>query len=114
MAEILPFPEFPKPSVMVTLWDEKGRPQEQTVRARLAADGYQALRWSSQPGQAYIPHAHIYPELLWLLSGTITVLLPAEGRLLELRPGDRIEIPAGVMHAVLVGEDGAEYLMATR
>jgi hypothetical protein len=36
-----------------------------------------------------------------------------EGRDVELRPGDRIDLPAGVEHAATVGPDGVECLEGT-
>src|SRR5450759_4958907 len=93
-----PFPKLRKPAPKVFLWEERRRPDENQLRERLAADGYQAVKWSSEPGQAYVPHAHIYPELLWLLTGSIKVILTAERRLLELGPGDRLEMPVSYTH----------------
>ena len=95
---VLSFPEFPKPVVSVTLWQEPRRVTLAEVQARLAADGYLAVKWSAEPYQAYLAHAHIYPELLWLVEGDITVLLTAKRRLIELRRGDRVEMP-GRHHA---------------
>jgi quercetin dioxygenase-like cupin family protein len=111
---ILPFPSIPKPAIQVSLWDGPGRPTEATLRARLMADGYQAVKWASDPGTGYPPHAHIYPEVLWLVSGDLTILLPTENRLLELTAGDCIEIPRGLAHGTMAGADGAVYLLATR
>ncbi len=51
---------------------------------------------------------------MWVVAGTLTVILPADGRLLELLPGDRIEVPQGVLHGVMAGAEGATYLLATR
>jgi len=111
---ILPFPSISKPAVRVSLWDGPGRPTEETLRARLTADGYQTVKWSSEPATGYPPHAHIYPEVLWLVSGSLTVILLAEKRLLELVAGDRIEIPRGLTHGTMASADGAVYLLATR
>jgi quercetin dioxygenase-like cupin family protein len=96
------------------LWDEPGSPQEEAVRGRLVDAGYQAVKWTSEPAMGYPPHVHIYPELLWLISGSLTVILPAEGRLLELAPGDRVELPQGLAHGTLAGAEGATYLLATK
>jgi quercetin dioxygenase-like cupin family protein len=110
---VLPFPRMRKPAPKVSLWEERRRPDEKQLREQLAAGSYQVVKWTSEPGQAYLPHAHIYPELLWLLTGSLTVILTAEKRMLELGPGDRIETPPGMLHALLAGPDGAEYLIAT-
>jgi quercetin dioxygenase-like cupin family protein len=90
------------------------RPDLEALRLRLVNEGYQALKWTSEPRQAYIAHAHIYPELLWLVEGSLTIVLPENNRLIELTPGDRLEMPAGTMHGILAGPDGAVYLVGTR
>ena len=46
--------------------------------------------------------------------GELTVLLPAEDRMLDLASGDRVELPAGMVHGTMAGADGAAYLLATR
>ncbi len=111
---VLHFPSAPKPTVQVILWEGSGRPLEEVLRERLAADGYQAVKWSNEPVTGYPPHVHIYPELLWLISGSVTVILPAQNRMLELSPGDRIEVPQGIVHGTMAGAEGAIYLLATR
>lgn len=113
-AKTIPFPEMPRPEVTVVLWEARGRPQLEALRARLVADGYQAIRWDSKPHQIYLAHAHIYTEVLWLVAGSLTMILPASRRLLELNAGDRVEVPAGTLHAVQAGPEGATYLAATR
>ena len=85
-----------------------------TLRDQLTADGYQVVKWSSGPAEGFPPHMHIYPELLLVVEGELTVLLPAENRMLELVPGDRVEFPAGMVHGTMAGADGATYLLATR
>jgi quercetin dioxygenase-like cupin family protein len=114
MARVVSFPSFAKPRALVTLWEGPGRPEEQALRARLTGEGYQVVGWHNEPAQGYPPHAHVYPELLWLLRGSLTVILPVERRLLELEPGDRIEIPIGLVHGTMAGSEGASYLLATR
>lgn len=112
--KILPFPARPKPILRVIFWDQPGRPLEEELRRRLTEDSYQAVKWTSEPATGYPPHIHIYPELVWVVSGSLTVILPLENRLLELAPGDRIEIPRGTTHGTMAGPDGATYLLATR
>lgn len=114
IGKVLPFPTPPKPILRVIFWDQPGQPAEDALRRRLTDEGYQAVKWASDPATGYPPHIHIYPELLWVMSGSLTVILPAEKRLLELAPGDRIEIPQGIAHGTMAGADGATYLLATR
>ncbi len=111
---VLSFPAFPKPVPQIVLWADAGRPCEVLLRDQLSAAGYQVVKWSSEPATGYPPHVHIYPELMWLISGSLTVILPVERRMIELTAGDRIEIPAGLAHGTMAGADGAVYLLATR
>ena len=110
----IPFPSFPKPVVQVVLWEGPGKPTEEGIRGRLTADGYGVVRWTNEPATGYSPHAHIYPETMWVISGSLAVVLPTDGRLLELLPGDRIDVPQGILHGVMAGAEGATYLLATR
>lgn len=112
--KVLPFPHFDRPTVRVELWEGRGRPHEETVRAELTAEGYQVVRWSNEPATGYPPHAHIYPELMVVISGDLTLVLPAEDRLLELGPGDRAHVPQGVLHGTMAGPEGVTYLLATK
>lgn len=113
-SEPIRFPSFPKPTVRVSLWEGPGKPTEAAIRARLEAEGYGVVRWANEPATGYPPHAHIYPETTWVVSGSLTVILPADSKLLELLPGDRMEVPQGVLHGVMAGSEGAVYLLATR
>jgi len=112
--KVLKFPARPKPPVQVTLWEERGRPNEEALRIRLSEADYQAVKWSSESAEGYPPHAHIYPELLWVLNGSLTLILPVENRLFELGPGDRVEVPAGTSHGTMAGSDGVTCLLATK
>jgi quercetin dioxygenase-like cupin family protein len=111
---VLPFPRFERPRVRVTLWEGARAPQEEALRATLVEDGYQAVKWSNEPATGYPPHAHIYPERLWVVSGSLTLILPADDRLIELMPGDRADVPQGMLHGTMAGADGAVYLLATK
>ena len=113
-ARVIRFPARPKPAVRVTLWEERSRPNLAALREQLTAEGFQVITWDSEPAEGFPPHMHIYPELLWVVAGDLTILLPDEKRMIELMPGDRIELPAGIVHGMMAGAEGATYLLATR
>jgi quercetin dioxygenase-like cupin family protein len=46
--------------------------------------------------------------------GSITFVLEDSGERLELRPGDRLDIPPGVVHSALVGREGVACVEAPR
>ncbi len=93
-------------------WREEARPEEQSLRRRLEAEGYAVFAWTDPPGARYEPHAHERDESIWVFRGRI--VFEAEGRSLALGPGDRLLLPAGTSHSALVGDEGASYLVGER
>jgi len=82
--------------------------------ARLAAEGLVAHGWSNGPGDRYDRHAHDYDKVIVVTDGSIVFELPGTDQRLELLAGDRLELPAGTVHAALVGRDGVSCLEAHR
>lgn len=94
------------------VWDGAGAPTEAALHARLAADGFGVHRWTDAPGAHYEPHAHDEDETLWVLAGEITFEIA--GRAYRLVSGDRLQLPAGTVHAATAGAAGATYLIGER
>jgi len=93
-------------------WTEETPPREADLARRLAAEGFDALRWSDPPGAEYPPHRHDQDESLWLLRGSMT--FGVAGERYPLGPGDRLMLPAGTVHTAVAGSDGAAYLIGRR
>jgi quercetin dioxygenase-like cupin family protein len=79
---------------------------------RLRAEGLDASSWSNGPGDRYGAHAHGYDKVLVCAAGSIVFGLPDRNESVELRAGDRLELPAGTRHDALVGPDGVTCLEA--
>jgi quercetin dioxygenase-like cupin family protein len=62
--------------------------------------------WSNGPGDTYAAHSHGYDKVLVATRGSITFHLIDLGRDVTLKPGERLELPAGTVHAATVGPDG--------
>lgn len=108
-------PPADRPSTArVTPWDASSPPDETALRARCAAEGLTPHAWSNGPHYRYPPHTHAYHKVLYVLSGEITFELPATGEALTLRPGDRLDLPPGTIHAARVGPTGVTCLEAPR
>jgi quercetin dioxygenase-like cupin family protein len=73
---------------------------------RLKAEASGCYSWSNGPGDRYVAHNHNYEKVLYCVDGSITFVLEGEGRRLELKPGDRMVLPAGTMHSAEVGASG--------
>ena len=93
-------------------WSGESPPSESRVRAQLAKEGLSGYRWSNGPGDRYSAHAHSYTKVLYCLEGGIAFHL--EGATVHLKPGDRLEVQAGVVHAADVGPQGVACFEAAR
>jgi len=93
-------------------WTGTAPLDEGTLRARLAADGFDAWSWTDQPGATYAPHRHENDESLWVITGEIAFVI--DGNRYRLAPGDRLQLPAGTVHAAEAGPEGATYLVGER
>lgn len=68
--------------------------------------------WSNGPGYRYAAHEHPYEKVLFCVAGSITFHTPSGD--LQLRPGDRLDLPPHTRHAATVGPDGVTCLEAAR
>ena len=82
--------------------------------SRLRSEAGGCYSWSNGPGDRYAPHQHNYEKVLYCVDGSITFVLEAEGRRLELKPGDRMVLPAGTMHSAVVGPAGCTCIEGQR
>jgi quercetin dioxygenase-like cupin family protein len=74
------------------------------ARGAIESAGAAPDEWSNGPHAAYPPHRHGYRKLLFCVAGEITFHL-SDGDVV-LRPGDRLDLPAGTRHAATVGAHG--------
>ena len=92
--------------------DLRARMDADGLRARLEADGLRPSSWGNGPLDRYGEHRHDYDKVLVAESGSIVFRLAATGTAVELRAGDRLDLPAGTAHAAEVGSDGVRCLEA--
>lgn len=82
------------------------------LEARLRNEGLAASGWGNAPGDRYAAHSHTYDKVLVATHGSITFHLTQPGRDVELHEGERLELPAGTLHAATVGAAGVSCLEA--
>jgi quercetin dioxygenase-like cupin family protein len=82
--------------------------------ARLRAAGVEPVTWSNRPGDRYAAHDHAYVKLLVCAEGSITFLIGSEQAPVALRAGDGFVLPAGTVHAAVVGAAGCTCLEGHR
>jgi quercetin dioxygenase-like cupin family protein len=101
-------------SYRLTRWQSGPPPDERAARAQLSTEGLAPYAWGNPPGDVYPTHRHGYHKIVLCLSGSIVFELPATGELVELHPGDRLDLPAGLEHSATVGPEGVVCLEAHR
>jgi hypothetical protein len=82
------------------------------LRARLEAHGLRPTSWGNGPFERYGEHRHDYDKVLVAESGSIVFHLPATAAAVELRAGDRLDLPAGTAHGADVGPEGVRCMEA--
>ena len=100
--------------VAIQRWQDDKTPNEATIRHLYASEDLQPYRWSNAPGDAYSAHSHGYHKVIYVLKGSITFGLPDSGHQVTLHAGDRLDLPAGVVHNAIVGLDGVVCFEAHR
>ena len=96
-------------------WDPAdGPPTPDSVADRLRREGVEPYAWSNGAGDRYAAHDHRYTKVLMCAAGSITFLVGADRAALELHPGDGFVLPAGTLHAAIVGPAGCTCLEGHR
>lgn len=101
-------------SLKLTPWPYAHPPTELELRQILSAEGLDPYAWGNAPHDLYAPHSHSYDKVIYVVHGGITFGLPEEGRELVLHAGDRLDLPARVLHNATVGPEGVLCLEAHR
>lgn len=92
--------------VRIRVWEGPNPPSESELRQRFAEEGLQPYPWSNAPGDVYPAHSHSYYKVIYVVEGSITFGLPEKMKKATLHPGDRLDLPAGVVHNAVVGPKG--------
>ena len=86
---------------------------EARFRADLLAKGYGEPSEVSKPGGLFVDdHSHDIDARGLILEGELS-MTTAEGTTIY-RPGDILDVPAGLVHSEKFGPDGAKFIVARR
>ena len=97
---------------LVTPWSESAAPTQTALWRLMADEGLSPYSWSNGPFDVYDAHSHSYNKVIYVVQGSITFGLPELGKQLTLKAGDRLALPAGVVHDAHVDAQGVECLGA--
>lgn len=103
----------PKP-VTFKRWSGGQHPTLTNITRILQAENLRPYMWMNLPNHRYAVRSHGYDKVLYVIEGMIQITLPDENKLLTLRAGDRVDIPAGVRHGTIIGSGGARCVEASR
>ena len=99
-------------SPQVTPWSDPASPDQPRLWRLMADEGLRPYSWSNGPHDTYAAHSHSYNKVIYVVQGSITFGLPELGKQLSLKAGDRLDLPAGVVHDAVVGSQGVVCLEA--
>ena len=98
----------------VTPWAGSAHPAQSTLSQLMTDEGLSPYSWSNGPHDTYSAHSHSYDKVIYVVQGSITFGLPELEQKLTLKAGDRLDLPANVVHDALVGPQGVVCLEAHR
>lgn len=100
--------------IHIQKWASSEAPTEPELYEQMAQAGLKPYKWSSNPQDVFPAHDHPYVKIIMVVEGSITFGFPIEGEPTTLYPGDRLDLPQGVMHNAVAGKDGVVCLEAQR
>jgi len=99
-------------TIAITRWQGSQHPTISNIMAQMKSEGLRPYMWVNNANHRYAVRSHNYAKTLYVLEGTVEVLLPDSNQRVKLRVGDRIDLPAGVRHGMIVGNSGAKCVEA--
>jgi len=96
----------------VTPWANSVPPTQSILWQLMTDEGLDPYSWSNEPFDTYSAHSHSYNKVIYVAQGSITFGLPELGQQLALKAGDRLDLPAGMVHDAHVGAQGVVCLEA--
>ena len=100
--------------IYVQKWAHSHAPTEAELYQKMLSEGLTPYKWRSDPQEVFAAHAHAYEKVIYVVGGSITFGFPVEGAPTTLYPGDRLGLPADVLHNAAVGANGVICLEAQR
>jgi quercetin dioxygenase-like cupin family protein len=93
-------------------WSDTVPPTQAMLWRIMTDEGLSPYSWSNAPQDMYAAHSHSYNKVIYVVQGSITFGLPEFNQQLTLKAGDRLDLPAGIVHDAVVGAQGVVCLEA--
>ena len=88
--------------IKVRHWNEKtdGPLDQSNLQKKLENEGYRVSTYTYSPGTYFANHEHGVSKIDAVLSGTFRIGM--NGKFIDLKAGDWVEVPAGAVHSAEV------------
>ncbi|HLV37127.1 MAG TPA: hypothetical protein VKY59_18545 [Spirillospora sp.] len=100
-------------AVRVKRWTGGQHPTMSVITRQMKQEGLRPYMWMNMANHRYAVRSHGYDKVLYVIEGSVEVILPDSNQRVILRAGDRTDIPAGVRHGTIVGKTGAKCVEAS-
>jgi quercetin dioxygenase-like cupin family protein len=98
--------------IRVTRWSGGQNPTMSGITRLMQKEGLRPYLWENAPNYRYPVRSHGFSKIMYVVEGALEVSFPDTRQSVRLRAGDRIDIPAGIHHALIVGNSGAKCVEA--
>jgi mannose-6-phosphate isomerase-like protein (cupin superfamily) len=97
-------------TVRVVRWQASSHPTLSAINRLMLKEGLRPYLWSPSANKRQAVRSHGYHKTLFVVEGSVEIILPDSNERVVLRKGDRIDVPSGIRHGVIVGGGGAKCL----
>ena len=94
-------------------WQGGQHPTVSAITRLMQKEGLRPYMWRMQSNQRHAVRSHGYHKVLYVVDGTVEVVFPDSNQGTKLRGGDRLDIPAGVRHGIIVRNGGVTCMEAS-
>ena len=83
---------------------------KEALKEKLLKEGFvNVYEWHDEPGVEYRSHSHKGAVAFYILEGSVSFRF--RDKEVELKSGNRIDVPVGEEHSARVGSDGCTFLV---
>ena len=82
---------------------------------RLGFSGFTHIfEWTDRPSAVYSAHTHSSVSAHYIFRGEMRVHYPELDRTITYKAGDRFDVPAKMVHAASIGQQGCAYMVGEK
>jgi mannose-6-phosphate isomerase-like protein (cupin superfamily) len=92
--------------IKLTRWKGAQHPTLQAITKQMEVEGLRPYSWSNGPNFRIAARSHGYTKIMYVVEGSLELVITDINQSVILRPGDRLELPRGMRHSTIVGPNG--------